>query len=349
MQQNKARQVQTLRRKPSTVRRRTAAQTPGLPTVNSFKDEISEQEDSEAAAQGGAQVGSSGEETLRAEDDSGNGGEDDEDEEDDGDVSDAESFTLKDRQEAINVTHPFGIRIWKPALYKKDRSVQRNAEGDIHSAPGYHVSNWLVLFNITWTLVFGWWLALLAASGGLLCALLFFADSCHEYSQLLFHLAGYLFYPFGKYVKLLQDEAYAEEDEGEGRSISEYEQWRSGDIEEGRLFFGPTEGANSIVGRRRNSVDSVDETTSLLGREGRANLDHTDTMRTKRALWPWKVERQPSRLLHLLLRHLHSCLVLCIWPLLVLCVHDSHGQGHAPAIRSSSPTSAGFVIPLRWW
>ena len=38
-------------------------------------------------------------------------------------MSDDESFTLKDRQQTINETHPFGIRIWKPALYKKNRSV----------------------------------------------------------------------------------------------------------------------------------------------------------------------------------------------------------------------------------
>lgn len=293
-QQKQARQgqSQTLRRKPSTVRRRTAAQTPGLATVSSFEDDAVEQESAGAPTATEAQPGSSGEETLRADDDSGNGADDADD--DDGDISDAESFTLKDRQEAINVTHPFGIRIWKPALYKKDRSVQRNAEGDIHSTPGYHVSKWLVLFNIAWTLVFGWWLALLAAAGGLLCALFWFADSCQEYSLLLFHLAAYLFYPFGKYVKLLQDEAYAEEDEGEGRSISEYEQWQSGDVEEGRLFFGPSEGMGSLIGRRRNSVDSSNETTSLLGREGRAVLSHTDTSKTKRRLFgrgKWNVGR----------------------------------------------------------
>ncbi|KAF2678409.1 calcium permease family membrane transporter-like protein [Lentithecium fluviatile CBS 122367] len=276
---------QTLRRKPSTIRRRTAAQVPALATVNSTDDDDAmEQESAAAPTSADMQPSSSGEDTLRAEEDtsSGNGAEDDDDE---GDISDAESFTLKDRQEAINVTHPFGIRIWKPALYKKDRSVQRNAEGDIHSTPGLLVHNWLLLFNIAWTLIFGWWLALITAAGGLLCALFWFADSCTEYSQLLFHLAGYLFFPFGKYVKLMQDEAYAEEDEGEGRSISEYEQWQSGDIEEGRLFFGPSEGSGSLVGRRRNSVDSTNETTSLLGRDGRAHLSHSETARTKRRLF----------------------------------------------------------------
>ncbi|KAA8615955.1 hypothetical protein PtrV1_11351 [Pyrenophora tritici-repentis] len=231
-----------LRTKPSTVRRRPAVPPATLTTIDSNEDDVvQENAGPPSAPDVDATPGSSSEETVQAEDDSGGGDDDD-------DLSDAESFTLRDRQDAINVTHPFGIRIWKPALYKKGRSVQRNAEEDIHSSPGLY--------------------------------------SCKEYSHLLFHLAGYLFYPFGKYVKLLQDEAYIEEDEGEGRSISEYEQWQSGDIEEGRLFFGPTTGTSSLVGRRRNSVDSTgDETTSLLGRDGRANLNHADTANTKRRLF----------------------------------------------------------------
>jgi Ca2+:H+ antiporter len=284
-QQKKQRQP-PLRRKPSTVRRRTAAQPATLQTIESTGDEEEvEQENAVAPAVLDADAApSSSEETVQAEEDGSGDGEDDED--DDGDLSDAESFTLRDRQDAINVTHPFGIRIWKPALYKKGRSVQNKAEEDIHSSPGLYVSRWLMIFNFGWTLVFGWWLAAVAAAGSLLCALLGFNESCKEYSHLLFHLAVYLFYPFGKYVKLMQDDAYLEEDEGEGRSISEYEQWQNGDIEEGRLFFGPTTGTSSLIGRRRNSVDSTgDETTSLLGRDGRANVNHSDTANTKRRLF----------------------------------------------------------------
>ncbi|KAF2268125.1 hypothetical protein CC78DRAFT_551689 [Lojkania enalia] len=287
-QQQRATQSQTLRRKPSTIRRRTAAQAPTLTPVDSAEDNAPEQESAGAPTNSEAQPSSSGEETLNVDEDNGTGDDDDDD------LSDAESFTLKDRQDAINVTHPFGIRIWKPALYKKDRSVQRNAEGDIHSSPGLYVNNWIALTNLAWTLVFGWWLALITATGGLLCALLVLSSSAREYSRLLFHLAGYLFYPFGKYVKLMQDEAYAEEDEGEGRSISEYEQWQSGDIEEGRLFFGPTSNQGSLVGRRRNSTDSADETTSLLGRDGRSAAFPADTARTKRRLFgrgKWNVGR----------------------------------------------------------
>ncbi|MBE7180183.1 MAG: hypothetical protein INR71_03070, partial [Terriglobus roseus] len=109
-------------------------------------------------------------------------------------------------------------------------------------------------------------------------------DSDVGYGNVLWGLARYLFYPFGKYIKLMSDEAYLEEDQGEGRSISEYEQWQSGDIEEGRLFFGPVRNLG-LVGRRRNSVDSDDETQSLLGRSGRQHERLNSTSKPKRRLF----------------------------------------------------------------
>ncbi|KAI1766865.1 Sodium/calcium exchanger protein-domain-containing protein [Hypoxylon sp. FL1150] len=215
------------------------------------------------------------------------------DDEDD-DVSDAESFTLKDRQQAINETHPFGIRIWKPALYKKDRSVQKTAEGDIHSSPGGRVSRWLLFFNIIWTLAFGWWMALFSALGAIACFIFAAAPSGREYGRVLWGLAGYLFYPFGKFVRLEQDEAYLDEDQGEGRSISEYEQWQSGDLEYGRLFFGP-ERNRSLVGRSRRSIDSEpSETDSLLPRSGRHERSSSPGPRLKRRLFgrgQWNIGR----------------------------------------------------------
>lgn len=214
----------------------------------------------------------------------------------DGDISDAESFTLKDRQEAINETHPFGIRLWKPALYKKNRSVQKTAEGDIHSTPGQIGSAWVRLFNLAWTLFFGWWLALLAAIGAMACFFLVAAPGSRPYGRVLWGLAGYLFFPFGKVVRLEKDEAYLHEDRGEGRSIFEYEQWQNGDLEYGRLFFGP-EPNRSIVGRSRRSIDSsLSETDSLLGHS--RTIERTDangdTPRMKRRLFgrgEWNVGR----------------------------------------------------------
>jgi Ca2+:H+ antiporter len=203
----------------------------------------------------------------------------------DDNVSEAESFTLKDRQQAINETHPFGIRIWKPALYKKSRSVEKTAEGDIHSSPGGRVSKLLFLVNLLWTLFFGWWLALAALACAIACFLCALSSPAFHYGSIYLGLSRYVFYPFGSFVRLESDELYAEEDEGEGRSISEYEQWQSGDIEHGGLFFGPAN-SRSLIGRRRNSIDSASEQDSLLGRTGRGHY-HTDNngTRSKRRLF----------------------------------------------------------------
>lgn len=215
------------------------------------------------------------------------------DDEDD-DISDAESFTLKDRQQAINETHPFGIRLWKPALYKKDRSVQKTAEVDIHSAPGQRVNTWLLVFNIIWTLCFGWWMALIAFMGAVVCLFFAVAPSGREYGRVLWGLASYLFFPFGKFIRLEQQEGYADEDQGEGRSISEYEQWQSGDLEYGRLFFGPDRN-RSIIGRSRRSIDSEpSETASLLGRHQRGQTPDSDAPHMKRRLFgrgQWNIGR----------------------------------------------------------
>ncbi|KAJ5326445.1 Sodium/calcium exchanger membrane region [Penicillium brevicompactum] len=212
------------------------------------------------------------------------GDDDDLDDSDDSDAaSDAESFTLKDRQQAINQTHPFGIRLWKPALYKKSRSVEKTAEGDIHSSPGGYVSPLLFLTNLLWSLFFGWWLALVALIAAVACFAFSYSSSAVEYGRVFAGLSRYLLYPFGSFVLLESDENYAEEDEGEGRSISEYEQWQNGDLEHGRLFFGPRRD-RSLVGRRRNSVDSSGEQDSLLGRPQRGNSDDTQ-LHSKRRLF----------------------------------------------------------------
>ncbi|CAE7173891.1 unnamed protein product [Rhizoctonia solani] len=107
--------------------------------------------------------------------------------------------TVKGRQSMINVEHPFGLRIWKPALYKKSRTVNRNAEIDLHSAPSAIAERHLILGNIVWTLVFGWWLALIfiVVSG----PLWLLPRGGRQYGSLVFGLGWYIFWPFGKYVE----------------------------------------------------------------------------------------------------------------------------------------------------
>ncbi|KAL2671458.1 hypothetical protein Neosp_014048 [[Neocosmospora] mangrovei] len=161
--------------------------------------------------------------------------------------SDSGSFTLKLRQQAINETHPFGIRLWKPALYQQGKPHDDDDSHDLPSIPGQKVNLWSLLFNILWTILFGWWMALLAAVGALVC-ILCSTWSSREYGRVLCDLAGYLFYPFGKLVRL-EDE----ENLNRGRSMHEYEQWQNGTLNHGHLFFGPRQrqstGQTTMLGR----------------------------------------------------------------------------------------------------
>ncbi|KLO05926.1 hypothetical protein SCHPADRAFT_946505 [Schizopora paradoxa] len=107
-------------------------------------------------------------------------------------------LTVKDRQSLMNVDHPFGLPIWKPALYKKSRSVNRNAETALHATPTQKEG----LFhpgNIFWTLAFGLWLGAICMLVSLVLFLVPWGG--RRYSPLVFGLGWYLIWPFGKYVE----------------------------------------------------------------------------------------------------------------------------------------------------
>ncbi|GAK66201.1 calcium permease [Moesziomyces antarcticus] len=124
---------------------------------------------------------------------------DDDDQDDDADVDDVE-YTLKDRQDAINIEHPFGLPIWKPALYKKSRSVTRNAEIALHSIPSAAAERHLLPGNILWTVLFGSWLSLICYVSSVLINFIPLGGS--RYARVVWELGGYLFWPFGKYVEV---------------------------------------------------------------------------------------------------------------------------------------------------
>ncbi|KAF5338954.1 hypothetical protein D9611_008688 [Ephemerocybe angulata] len=110
-----------------------------------------------------------------------------------------EPVTLKDRQSLINVEHPFGLPIWKPALYKKSRSVTRNADAALHSIPSAQAERHLLPGNLFWVIFFGWWLGLVCfAIAGLLYIV---PQGGKKYSNLVFGLGWYIAWPFGKYVE----------------------------------------------------------------------------------------------------------------------------------------------------
>lgn len=155
-----------------------------------------------------------------------------------------ESLNLKDRQNAINVTHPFGIKIWKPSIYKKSRLVAVRAEEDIHDydprRPTGPIFFGVYILNIIWSLTFGLTLYLVCAIGAVI-VFIFSGFAWHKHSRpyvrLLLNLGKYWFLPFGKLVLLNKDENYLNEDELDGRSLLEFHRWRL--QEEGRLFFAP--------------------------------------------------------------------------------------------------------------
>jgi len=184
------------------------------------------------------------------------------------------SYTLKDRQDAINIIHPFGLKIWKPALYKKKRSVQQTAEREIHSRPGQWPDQKIRIGNVLWTLIFGWWMCILTLLVALMLLVPTWYSSGLPYSVVLFGLAKYLLYPFGRFVELTPDEVYAAEDEGEGHKISEYERYGAVDLERGTqlgIFFNTpmADHQRRSQGRRRGqSIQSLgddSEYDSLLG------------------------------------------------------------------------------------
>lgn len=108
-------------------------------------------------------------------------------------------LTLKDRQSLINVEHPFGLPIWKPALYKKSRTVTRDAETEVHSVPKAILDRSVIPGNIFWTVVFGWWIAFATLLAAGLLSLVPFGG--RRYAWLLLGLSWYILWPFGKYVE----------------------------------------------------------------------------------------------------------------------------------------------------
>lgn len=196
-------------------------------------------------------------------------------------ISSVESFTLRERQNAINKTHPFGIRIWKPALYKKIRSVEREADLDIHEiidsdnsinndSVNYKIKkktiNWSVhLANLIWTLTFGLVLFTICFFGSILLMITELNDL--KYSKILFNLAIYLLWPFGKIVYLQRDVNYLNEDQNEGTTIHEYQRWR--DEDQTKLFFSPSNvdpNNASSSNQLQQNLDNDDRKLRFFGR-----------------------------------------------------------------------------------
>lgn len=128
---------------------------------------------------------------------------DDEEEEEEGEEDDSNEdleYTLKDRQDALNFEHPFGLPIWKPALYKKSRSITRNADLALKCMPGQHPTHGALPGNVFWFVFFGLWIG--AACFVLSGVLRLLPRGGALYSRVLYGLATYIVWPFGNYVEL---------------------------------------------------------------------------------------------------------------------------------------------------
>ena len=120
-------------------------------------------------------------------------------------------LTLKDRQSLMNVDHPFGLPIWKPALYKKSRTVNRDAETALHAVPTSRGERHISLGNIAWTILFGIWMSAICMFVSAILFLVPFGG--RRYAPLLYGLGWYLFWPFGKYVEGSSEEGSDEVDD----------------------------------------------------------------------------------------------------------------------------------------
>lgn len=167
--------------------------------------------------------------------------------------NDEDPLTVKDRQSLMNVDHPFGLPIWKPALYKKSRSVNRYAETALHAIPSSQRENLYYSGNIAWTIVFGWWLAIVCITAGTFLLLVPFGG--RRYSKILLGLGWYLFWPFGKYVAGEIDKMDEEHDRPMGdafdniHSIPEVDENNDGSQYDS-THFTPTQNSTSIHDRQ---------------------------------------------------------------------------------------------------
>ncbi|KAI9058458.1 hypothetical protein FKP32DRAFT_1614893 [Trametes sanguinea] len=179
----------------SSTRRRGARSTSVTSHATARGYDENDEENEESEGEGDDNEESSGDTPQAA----GDGRDGEHDDDDDGSVREEDPITLKDRQSLINVEHPFGLPIWKPALYKKSRSVTRYADQALHSVPSAQAERHLLPGNIFWLVAFGWWLAV--ACFVVSAVLYFIPKGGRVYSTLIFGLGWYIAWPFGKYVE----------------------------------------------------------------------------------------------------------------------------------------------------
>ena len=217
---------------------------------------------------------------------------------------DEDPITLKARQSLINVEHPFGLPIWKPALYKKSRTVTRNAEEALHSIPSAQAEKHLLFGNIFWTVFFGWWLSLACLAVSAFLYLI--PRGGKNYATLVFGLGWYIFWPFGKYLEGdLHPEAGV--DDEEQVNGTQEEGAVSGDESEDNTTprGNQAQSIHSIVTQRSaiyhqrvsapSAVSEPNEGTSLLARQAAADVGNQKSYGAVPAYSKTGLSKQPPQ------------------------------------------------------
>ncbi|KAF9013381.1 hypothetical protein BDQ17DRAFT_1419538 [Cyathus striatus] len=179
--------------------------------------------------------------------------------------NDDDPITLKERQSMINVHHPFGLPIWKPALAA--------------------FTSWKYILGLVVWLVAG---VCMLSRVGMLYIIPFGGN---RYATLVFGLGWYLAWPFGKYVEgdlaALEQEEEDEEDEDEDPTDDE-------ESSSSRRWSGGSEGTETIRGVPIPESPVVTRETSAASRT--PAMQHGATV-------SWQSDVMPGETTALLTRH----------------------------------------------
>ncbi|KAI9315751.1 Sodium/calcium exchanger protein-domain-containing protein [Dichotomocladium elegans] len=250
---------------------------------------------------------------------------------------DSRGMTLKDRQEQMNKRHPFGLPIWKPALYKKSRSVVRKANKALHSYPSSSPELFLNPGNALWLLVFGWWLALIMITISI--ALILVPPDGYAYSRVTRELAYYLFWPFGRYVECHGEPSILSSSSGSNKTAvrsdtgSIYDDGETEDEEAG-VLGGSSSSTHTSTGAKTKRRKEFTRSILQVLKTGPAGCTYyvlyftviTPVMFTVSAIcWMCVITIPMSKLNFLLLRHLRR------YPLSLRFKSNPSGQTERPA------------------
>ncbi|CCH62314.1 hypothetical protein TBLA_0H00210 [Henningerozyma blattae CBS 6284] len=145
-------------------------------------------------------------------------------------------MSIRERQNTINEIHPFGVKIWKPALYKKQRAVNWKAVNDTQEFYQKNIPAFVTAINLVWSVTFGLLLCLITLISSVIIYFLGgMTEKSKKYRDLLISTAFYLFHPFGTVVFLHKDKKYLLEDENDGISPEHFNAWAT--LHNNRLFL----------------------------------------------------------------------------------------------------------------